>query len=73
MGYRRFRRELSYYVPKKFSIKANTSGGNMSLRNLVGTCDFETSGGNLSIEAVDGTVDINTSGGNIDVKNIKGL
>ncbi len=59
-------------VPKKFSVKANTSGGNMTLRNLEGDVRFETSGGNLSIDAVDGTVDINTSGGNIDVKKIKG-
>ncbi|MGA7160082.1 MAG: DUF4097 family beta strand repeat-containing protein [Bacteroidota bacterium] len=66
--------DVSYHitVPKNFSIKANTSGGNMSLRNLVGDVRFETSGGNLSIEAVDGTVDINTSGGNIDAKDIKG-
>ena len=65
---------VSYHitVPKKFSIKANTSGGNMTLRDLEGDVRFETSGGNLSIEGVDGSVDINTSGGNIDAKNIKG-
>jgi hypothetical protein len=59
-------------VPKKFSVKASTSGGNMTLRNLEGDVRFETSGGNLTIDAVDGTVDINTSGGNIDVTKIKG-
>ena len=59
-------------VPKKYSVKASTSGGNMTLRNLVGDVRFETSGGNLTIDAVDGTVDINTSGGNIDVTKIKG-
>ena len=65
---------VNYYVtvPKKFSVKANTSGGNMTLRGLEGDVRFETSGGNLSVEAVDGTVDINTSGGNIDVKKVKG-
>jgi len=59
-------------VPKKFFIKANTSGGNMTLRDLDGDVRFETSGGNLTIDDVNGTVDINTSGGNIDVRKIKG-
>jgi hypothetical protein len=66
--------DISYHVtvPKKFTVKANTSGGNMSLRNLEGDVRFETSGGNLSVEGVDGTVNMNTSGGNIHVRTIKG-
>ncbi len=66
--------DISYHitVPKKFTVKANTSGGNMALRNMEGDVRLETSGGNLSTEAVDGTVNLNTSGGNISVKTIKG-
>lgn len=66
--------DIHYYVsvPKKFTVKASTSGGNMTLRDLEGDVRFETSGGNLSIEAVEGTVNVSTSGGNIDVRKIKG-
>jgi DUF4097 and DUF4098 domain-containing protein YvlB len=66
--------DINYHitVPKKFTVKANTSGGNMALRNLEGDVRLETSGGNLSAEAVDGIVTLNTSGGNLTIKTIKG-
>ncbi len=59
-------------VPKRFSVKATTSGGNMSVHELEGDVRFETSGGNVTVEGVDGLADVNTSGGNIDVRKVKG-
>ncbi len=59
-------------LPKKFSVKATTSGGNMSVRGLDGSVRLETSGGNMSINAVEGDVTLNTSGGNIEAKEVKG-
>lgn len=66
--------DISYRVsvPKKFSVKATTSGGDMTLRDMVGEVRFESSGGNLTVEGVDGTVNVNTSGGDIKVRMIKG-
>ena len=66
--------DINYHitVPKKFTVKANTSGGNMALQNMEGDVRLETSGGNLSTEGVDGTVTLNTSGGNITMRTIKG-
>lgn len=66
--------DINYHitVPKKFTVKANTSGGNMALRNMEGDVRLETSGGNLTAEGVDGTVNLNTSGGNITIKTVKG-
>ncbi|HTR81545.1 MAG TPA: DUF4097 family beta strand repeat-containing protein [Bacteroidota bacterium] len=67
--------DISYHVmvPKKYSVKATTSGGNMTLRDMEGDVRFETSGGNVTVSSVDGTVNINSSGGNLEAQNIKGM
>lgn len=59
-------------VPKKYSVKASTSGGNMTLNNLEGDVRFETSGGNITVSTVEGIVNVNSSGGNLDARKIKG-
>lgn len=66
--------DVSYHiiVPKKYSVKANTSGGNMTIRDLEGDVRFETSGGNVSVTSVEGVVTMNSSGGNLDARRIKG-
>ncbi len=66
--------DINYHimVPKKYSVKASTSGGNMSLNALEGDVRFETSGGNITVASVEGTVNVNSSGGNLDARKIKG-
>ena len=66
--------DVSYHimVPKKYSVKANTSGGNMTLRDLEGNVHLETSGGNVTVASVEGIVSLNSSGGNLDARKIKG-
>ncbi|HTX19468.1 MAG TPA: DUF4097 family beta strand repeat-containing protein [Bacteroidota bacterium] len=66
--------DVSYHilVPRNFTIKASTSGGNMTTTNIAGDVRLETSGGNVSVSSIDGVVTINSSGGNLDARKIKG-
>ena len=59
------------YVPEAVSSNLQTSGGNISLKNLTGTQDFHTSGGNLDIDVVSGKLTGRTSGGNISLTDSK--
>ena len=61
---------ISYkiYVPKEISTNLTTSGGNITLKDLVGSQHFVTSGGNLEIVRLKGKIYGVTSGGNIFVK-----
>lgn len=60
------------YVPQAVSSNLQTSGGNISLKNLSGaTQDFHTSGGNLDIDMVSGKLTGRTSGGNISLTDSK--
>ena len=65
---------ISYkiYVPKEISTNLTTSGGNITLRDLLGSQHFVTSGGNLEIERLKGKIYGVTSGGNIFVKDSEG-
>lgn len=51
--------------PKSVSTELVTSGGNISLQNLVGKQEFKTSGGNLVVRDLQGDIAGKTSGGNI--------
>lgn len=51
--------------PKSVSTELVTSGGNISLQNLVGKQEFKTSGGNLVVRDLQGEIVGRTSGGNI--------
>lgn len=51
--------------PKSVSTDLVTSGGNISLQNLVGKQEFRTSGGNLVVNDLQGEIVGRTSGGNI--------
>lgn len=59
-------------VPKKFFVRAQSAGGNMSVRNLEGNANMETSGGNVDAEAVTGSVELRTSGGNVSAMRVNG-
>jgi hypothetical protein len=55
------------FVSKQVATSLNTSGGSISLDNLVGKQDFETSGGSLHVERLTGAIHGRTSGGSIHV------
>ena len=59
------------FVPQNVSTDLSTSGGSISLNNLLGTQDFRTSGGSLSVTKVSGKINGQTSGGSIDVSDCK--
>lgn len=59
------------YVPQAVSSDLQTSGGNISLKNLTGTQEFHTSGGNLDVDIVSGKLIGRTSGGNISLTDSK--
>ncbi len=59
-------------VPKKFFVRAQSSGGNMSVRDLEGNATLETSGGNVDADRVMGSVDLRTSGGNVSATGVNG-
>jgi DUF4097 and DUF4098 domain-containing protein YvlB len=46
-------------------VKASTSGGSVSMRNVTGDLQAESSGGSIEIEDAGGRVDADTSGGSI--------
>lgn len=55
------------YTPEAVGSHVRTSGGNVSMKNLSGSQDFQTSGGNLDIDHLTGTIVGRTSGGNVTV------
>lgn len=59
------------FVPGEVSTDLSTSGGSISLENLLGKQAFSTSGGSLNINNVGGNVKGRTSGGSINLENSK--
>lgn len=59
-------------VPREYSVKIYTAGGNIVATNLKGRIEGETSGGDLKIRDIEGSITLETSGGNIDAENLKG-
>jgi hypothetical protein len=57
------------FVLKNSSTDLTTSGGSISLTNLIGDHKFTTSGGSLHVDNVGGKVDGRTTGGSIEVEN----
>lgn len=52
-------------VPERFDLDVTTSGGSVSVRDLIGEVDVSTSGGSVDLGRIDGPVDVSTSGGSI--------
>lgn len=61
-------------VPREFSIKADTTGGDITiLSEIMGNVSADTSGGDISIqEKVTGLLEGETSGGDISVADVEG-
>lgn len=60
------------FVPQKFDLDINTSGGNLTVGSLIGQLMLNTSGGNIELEKIEGDVQAKTSGGNLVFESIKG-
>jgi DUF4097 and DUF4098 domain-containing protein YvlB len=59
-------------VPKRYSVKAVTSGGSVELRDTSGPATLRTSGGEIVAKNVIGNVELKTSGGGILAETIRG-
>jgi DUF4097 and DUF4098 domain-containing protein YvlB len=64
--------EIEVTVPHRYTINVGTGGGNVDLRDTVGTATLRTSGGDVSAKNVTGNVEARTSGGSIQADTIKG-
>ena len=66
--------EVRYTIllPQEYGIHVNTSGGDISVRDLKGKVQGETSGGDLILRNVEGFIGLETSGGNIRAEKLTG-
>ncbi len=53
-------------------LKAHTSGGNLTFKQIEGPVSGHTSGGHISLAGCKGNVDLKTSGGNLTLSDIQG-
>ena len=61
------------YTPIRAITDLNTSGGSITLENLMGDQKARTSGGSLSAASIDGDLDLKTSGGSITIEDVQGF
>jgi hypothetical protein len=59
-------------VPRQFEIDVRTGGGNIDLKDTVGTVKLNTSGGDVIAKNLDGVVSLRTSGGSITADKVRG-
>lgn len=59
-------------LPATFNVDANTSGGDISVRQLKGTSRLRTSGGDVTLIETGGNVRATTSGGDVTVRDGEG-
>jgi tRNA A-37 threonylcarbamoyl transferase component Bud32 len=54
-------------VPRKYAVDSKTSGGNVEVKQILGTVKAETMGGTVDLADIDGAADAKTMGGNVTV------
>jgi len=59
-------------LPKKFEVKAKTSGGDLRVRDLTGEVELNTSGGDIDLLNYNGNGFLHTSGGDVKCENSGG-
>ncbi len=66
--------KVKFYVtvPENYDLDLQTSGGSISIEDLVGKVDAQTSGGSIRMGNIEGDVDVHTSGGSITSKSVYG-
>jgi DUF4097 and DUF4098 domain-containing protein YvlB len=64
--------EFDLLIPKDYNVELNTSGGSLSIEDLVGKLNARTSGGSINVGDIEGDVKLHTSGGSITTDTITG-
>lgn len=64
--------DFTVNVPREYSLKLRTSGGDIAVSQLKGSIWGKTSGGNVSVGGTVGEVDLETSGGNVEADKCTG-
>jgi DUF4097 and DUF4098 domain-containing protein YvlB len=64
--------KIEIRVPTETELAIDTSGGPISVREVVGTADLNTSGGPIFVEDLEGALSADTSGGPIRASRIRG-
>jgi hypothetical protein len=64
--------QFSIRVPREYSARISTSGGDIRVVTLKGAVEGETSGGDLDLKEIEGSVRLQTSGGNIRAEKLTG-
>ncbi|MEP1448399.1 MAG: DUF4097 family beta strand repeat-containing protein [Paraglaciecola sp.] len=59
-------------IPKTYNVELDTSGGSLSIEDLIGQLQANTSGGSINVQNIQGDVKLHTSGGSIKTGNISG-
>jgi DUF4097 and DUF4098 domain-containing protein YvlB len=71
-GRRSVYQNFEVFVPNKFDLDINTSGGDLTIGSLTGKLVLKTSGGDIKLDKIEGDVQAKTSGGDLDFESIKG-
>jgi len=64
--------EFNLLIPENYNVKLNTSGGSLSIEDLIGELNANTSGGSINVGNIVGDIKLRTSGGSIKTDNITG-
>jgi hypothetical protein len=64
--------EFYLLIPKNYNVKLNTSGGSLSIEDLIGKLNVSTSGGSINVGNIVGDIKLRTSGGSISTDSITG-
>jgi len=59
-------------VPNEYNVTTNTSGGDITVRDLKGWVRGKTSGGDMLLADIEGAINIGTSGGQINLERVSG-
>jgi hypothetical protein len=64
--------EFILTIPKQYNLNIDTSGGSISIEDLIGSIEANTSGGSIRVGNIKGNVELDTSGGSITTETIEG-
>ncbi|RPH47285.1 MAG: hypothetical protein EHM85_20130, partial [Desulfobacteraceae bacterium] len=68
----KFKVAYTIQVPRQYSLRLSTAGGEVSVSDLEGSVSGMTSGGDVDLKGVKGDVELATSAGDINVENSAG-
>jgi hypothetical protein len=69
---RNLRVKFELTVPKQYNVDIDTSGGSLSIEDIIGNVEARTSGGSINVGSITGEVRLNTSGGSINTETVSG-